>query len=79
MEGPLENLLKTYHELNAAVVDELLEQPSPLQFMRYVTHNRPFVVRNAASDWHAVNRWNANYLQTRMDGQVVQVAVTPKG
>ncbi|MFX9552042.1 hypothetical protein ABTO49_20850, partial [Acinetobacter baumannii] len=53
---PLEELLKTYNELNAAVVDELDEEPSPLEFLRYVARNTPFVVRGAASGWEACQK-----------------------
>ena len=50
---PIANLIETYHELNAAVVDELSAEPSPLEFMRYVATNRPFVVRGGAKNWAA--------------------------
>lgn len=79
MDDPLTNLINTYHELNANVVDELSEEPSPLEFMRYVRCNRPFVVRNAASGWDALEKWNADFLRKAMDGQSVKVAVTPNG
>ena len=34
MEDPIANVINTYHELNAAVVDELDEEPTALEFMR---------------------------------------------
>ena len=79
MADPLVNLINAYHELNAAVVDELTEDPSPLEFMRYVARNRPFVVRGAASEWDAVRKWDAEYLRQAIDGESVNVAVTPLG
>ena len=79
MDGNVANLVETYHEVNAAVVDELHEEPSPLEFMRYVSRNRPFVVRQAAVWWNAVQVWDSRYLLKRMEGQEVKVAVTPKG
>ena len=76
---PIEEAIKTYCELNAAVVDELAESPSPLEFMRFVAKNRPFVVRDAATDWTAIHQWSAEYLRERMAGREVNVAITPFG
>ncbi|KAI7239130.1 hypothetical protein KC352_g14862, partial [Hortaea werneckii] len=53
------DLINTYHDLNASIVDDLDEEPSPLDFMRYVARNRPFVVRQAATEWKAYNEWDA--------------------
>lgn len=63
MDTAIANAINAYHELNASIVEELEEEPSPLEFMRYVARNRPFVVRRAASQWDAVVRWNAEYLR----------------
>lgn len=79
MPDLIENALNNYHDLNAAVVDELEGEPSPLEFMRYVAKNRPFVARQAATEWKAVKEWNATYLEDVMEGQKVRVAVTPLG
>jgi len=79
MDEHIANLINTYHELNAAVIDELHEEPSPLEFMRYVARNRPFVVRKAARYWKATEAWDARYLLDRMEGEEVRVAVTPRG
>ena len=79
MADAIENLTNTYHEINAAIVDELMEEPSPLEFMRYVARNRPFVIRGGASEWNAVRRWDAKYLREAMDGVLVNVATTPFG
>ncbi|KAL7954220.1 peptidase family C78 domain-containing protein [Trichoderma compactum] len=75
----LENLIKTFNELNATTVDELFSEPSPLEFMRYVARNTPFVIRGGASSWKATKKWNAAYLKTALEGQFVNVAVTPFG
>jgi len=77
--NPIATLIETYHELNASVIDELDEEPSPLEFMRYVAINRPFIVRGAASQWTATRAWYAKYLTDSMAGQHVNVAVTPLG
>lgn len=79
MPDPIANAIDNYHDLNAAVVDELQGEPSPLHFMRYVAKNRPFVARRAADEWKAVQRWDAAYLKDVMGGQQVNIAVTPSG
>lgn len=71
--------IENYHELNMSVVDELAEEPSALEFMRFVSRNRPFVVRNACTEWPALKKWNAEYLRDMMGDDPVQVAVTPLG
>jgi peptidyl-lysine (3S)-dioxygenase / protease len=79
MSTALEKLILTYHELNSSVVDELTSEPSPLEFMRYVARNRPFVVRGGAADWPALHRWNMDYLLHVMGSSSVNVAITPAG
>jgi len=76
---PIVELLTTYNELNNSLIDELPEVPSPLEFMRYVARNRPFVVRGGASDWKATQTWSVEVLKERMGGMSVNVAVTPAG
>ncbi|PSR81203.1 putative phospholipase [Coniella lustricola] len=76
---PVEALLTTYNELNPSVIEELHEEPSPLEFMRYVARNTPFVVRNGASDWNATRTWTADYLRDFLRQHKVNVAVTPEG
>lgn len=79
LDETIEELLQTYNELNSYTIDELHEEPSPLEFMRYVARNSPFVVRGGVSDWAASRLWDAEYL-TRMIGEkLVNVAVTPHG
>lgn len=72
-------LITTYHELNSSVVEELTEEPSPLEFMRYVARNTPFVVRGGARDWQATKTWNVEYLTQFLKDHNVNVAVTPLG
>lgn len=76
---PIIELLTTYNELNSIRIDELSEAPSALEFMRYVARNRPFVVRGSASEWKATRAWNVKTLKSLLEGQTVQVAVTPFG
>jgi hypothetical protein len=76
---PIAELLITYNELNSGVIAEFDEEPSPLEFMRYVSKNTPFVVRRAAAGWEACRSWNAQYLRDQLGQATVNVAVTPKG
>ncbi|RBA10669.1 hypothetical protein FPRO05_05258 [Fusarium proliferatum] len=75
----IENLISTFNELNSNSIDELHNEPSPLEFMRYVARNTPFVIRGGASSWKACQDWNSAYLLSVMKGQNVNVAVTPYG
>lgn len=75
----IETLLTTYNELNSSAIETLHEEPSPLEFMRYVARNTPFVVRGAASNWKASQKWSADYLRTALHDTSVNVAVTPYG
>ncbi|OHE95910.1 phospholipase A2 [Colletotrichum orchidophilum] len=78
-EDPLAELITTYGELNGAFIEELDEEPSPLEFMRYVARNTPFVVRGAASSWQSNKTWDKEYLLRMFKDQTVNVAVTPFG
>lgn len=75
----LEQLITTFNELNSPIIHELEDEPSPLEFMRYVARNTPFIVRGGASTWKAVQKWTPEYLKNAMSGQQVNIAVTPFG
>ncbi|KAF5017391.1 hypothetical protein F66182_10685 [Fusarium sp. NRRL 66182] len=75
----IENLISTFNELNSSSISELHQEPSPLEFMRHVACNTPFVVRGGASSWKACQEWNSAYLLSALKGQYVNVAVTPYG
>lgn len=79
ISASIEDLITTYQEVNSAQIDDLDEEPSPLEFMRYVAKNRPFVIRKGASDWYACRKWNAEFLREEAGDAMVQVAVTPFG
>jgi peptidyl-lysine (3S)-dioxygenase / protease len=76
---PITELLTTYNELNSTHIDTLSSPPSALEFLRSVARNRPFVVRGGASDWKATRTWDIETLKRLLDGQSIQVAVTPHG
>jgi peptidyl-lysine (3S)-dioxygenase / protease len=79
MEPLIVGLITAFNELNSSIIDELHEEPSPLEFMRYVARNTPFVVRKGAAGWKAVRTWDANYVLGMLGDQTVNVAVTPYG
>ncbi|CAK7267112.1 hypothetical protein SEPCBS119000_002373 [Sporothrix epigloea] len=79
---PIAELITTYFELNGSTIDELDGsgiEPSPLDFMRYVARNTPFVVRRGAASWPAVRNWSVPFLRNALAEHVVNVAVTPNG
>lgn len=79
VHASLEELVSSFHELNGSAVEELDQEPSPLEFMRFVSRNTPFVVRGGASQWKATRAWDSPYLLSALSGQTVNVAVTPHG
>ncbi|KAH7362502.1 phospholipase A2 [Plectosphaerella cucumerina] len=78
-DDPVAELIVTYNELNSSIIEELDQEPSPLEFMRYVARNTPFVVRAAATGWEAFQTWDAKFLTKTLAGRNVNVAVTPHG
>ncbi|KAF7862773.1 hypothetical protein EAF04_007645 [Stromatinia cepivora] len=76
---PIAELLTTYSELNSSTVTVLDEAPSALEFMRFVSLNRPFVVRGFALDWKAASTWSLSHLKSTLSSHQVNVAVTPHG
>lgn len=79
LRDAVRELISTYQELNPPSIDELNEEPSALEFMRYVARNRPFVLRKGAKEWKACQKWNDQYLRQVMEGRTVNVAITPLG
>jgi peptidyl-lysine (3S)-dioxygenase / protease len=76
---PIAELIVTYNELNSSFIEELHEEPSPLEFMRFVARNTPFVARGVAADWKATQTWTAQFLEQHLGEETVNVAVTPSG
>ena len=79
LADPIAELITSYFELNSVAIDELDEEPSPLEFMRYVARNTPFVVRGAASSWKSTKTWSTSFLKEFLGQVPVNVAVTPQG
>ncbi|EKD19977.1 phospholipase A2 protein family [Drepanopeziza brunnea f. sp. 'multigermtubi' MB_m1] len=76
---PILGLLENYASLNLSTITTLPSLPSPLEFLRFVAQNRPFVIRGGAADWKAVQEWNVATLKTLLEGVDINVAVTPFG
>ena len=79
MDFAFTELITTYNELNSPSIIELDEEPSPLEFMRFVARNTPFVVRGGASDWKATQSWSVDFLKQKLADEIVTVAMTPVG
>ncbi|KAK5657312.1 hypothetical protein OQA88_3376 [Cercophora sp. LCS_1] len=76
---PVAELITTYNELNSPTITELDSEPSPLEFMRFVARNTPFVIRGGAAEWKATRTWSAEFLRSHLGNEPVNVAVTPLG
>lgn len=79
IKASVQQLLEAYNELNSSQIDELLDEPSALEFMRFVATNRPFVVRGGCKSWKALRQWDAKYLKDVVGENDVNVATTPRG
>ena len=75
----IEELITNYQALNGRHVTELTEVPSPIEFMQFVRKGRPCVIRGAASGWPATSCWTVEYLENKMKGSNIKVAITPLG
>ncbi|KAF3942497.1 hypothetical protein ABW19_dt0206003 [Dactylella cylindrospora] len=82
----LRALLTSYSDLNhpSNQIEYLEHPPSPLEFLRIISRNRPVVIKNAMSDWPATGaedgrKWSVDYLKAKMGDAEVMVAETPKG
>ncbi|CAL1547398.1 unnamed protein product [Lymnaea stagnalis] len=62
------------------VIETLDAPPDSLNFHRkYVSQNRPVVIRNAVTHWPALTRWSEKYFRDTIGDATVTVAVTPNG
>ncbi|XP_013074420.2 bifunctional peptidase and (3S)-lysyl hydroxylase Jmjd7-like [Biomphalaria glabrata] len=61
-------------------VEVLDEPPDPLTFYRkYVSQNRPVLIKNVFNHWPALNNWSEKYFREKIGQTQVTVAVTPNG
>ncbi|KAK4163550.1 cupin-like domain-containing protein [Cladorrhinum sp. PSN259] len=76
---PISELLTNYSDLNPPHITVLESEPSPLEFMRYVSRNTPFLVKSYASSWPATKSWTPSHLKSLLGSTPVNVAITPHG
>ncbi|PHH64889.1 hypothetical protein CDD81_3746 [Ophiocordyceps australis] len=79
LDAAFTHLVTAFNDLNGPSLVELHSEPSPLEFMRFVARNSPFVIRRAAAHWNATLKWTGAHLVAALDGQTINVAVTPNG
>ncbi|KAH5599369.1 tRNA wybutosine-synthesis-related protein 4 [Parastagonospora nodorum] len=74
-------LLDNYHDINSQYITELPKEPTPLEFMRFVSRNQPFIVRSTPDPTfrHISKTWTPSYLSQKLADTPVTVALTPKG
>lgn len=79
LEKSLQKLCRDYQDLNSSFATELHHTPTALEFSRFVSSNRPLVVRNHGADEPALLKWTNQYLIDALDGKQVKIAVSPDG
>ncbi|EPZ33604.1 Cupin-like domain-containing protein [Rozella allomycis CSF55] len=67
-----ETSLKYVEEVDADKIDSLT-------FLRYVSKNQPFIVKNGIKEWDAYKKWEVDYLSARLSDSEITIAVTPLG
>lgn len=77
--GITKELIESYHSVNSSSIDVLTIEPTPLQFLKYLGKNRPFVVRGGCRGWPALQEWNVAYFEKMMGDTKIEVAETPSG
>ncbi|KAH9495864.1 JmjC domain-containing protein 7 [Bulinus truncatus] len=61
-------------------IEVLEEPPDSLTFYRkFVSQNRPVILRNVFNHWPALNNWSEKYFREKIGKTLVTVAVTPNG
>ena len=81
LELTLQRLVQEYQELNARHVPAIAHTPSALEFSQAIAANRPLVFRGQGfrEDIPALKRWTNAYLEEKLGGRRVAVAVSPDG
>ncbi|KAK4137903.1 Clavaminate synthase-like protein [Trichocladium antarcticum] len=73
-QDPIVELITNYHELNSSIIEELDGEPSPLEFMRFVAKNTPFVDPDAINLWIGTARSTTALHKDNYENMYVQVA-----
>ncbi|KAJ3129379.1 JmjC domain-containing protein 7 [Nowakowskiella sp. JEL0407] len=80
MDSLLERLAEEAREFRGTHVEEIEGTPTAVEFLRYVSLNKPVVFRNAAEGWKCMN-WRSypERIKELMGNNETKVAVTPNG
>lgn len=79
LEKSLRKLCRDYQALNSSFATELHHTPTALEFSRFVSSNRPLVVRNHGANEPALTKWTNQYLIDSLVDKPVKIAVSPDG
>lgn len=81
LEASLQALVKDYDSFNPSFVTEFSRSPTALEFSRFVSANRPLVIRGQGVRERvpALEKWTNAYLTAALGGKKVSVAVSPDG
>ena len=53
--------------------------PTPLEFHRYVSQNRPIIFKGCVGHWPAMYRWTDDYLEHNLADRSIGISLTPDG
>jgi peptidyl-lysine (3S)-dioxygenase / protease len=53
--------------------------PTPLEFHRYVSQNRPMIFKGCAGHWPAICKWTDAYLEHKLADKLIGISLTPDG
>ncbi|KAG1806803.1 cupin-like domain-containing protein [Suillus plorans] len=66
-----------YHDMNGSSIQTLESPPTAAEFAQLVHISRPVVIKGFQIP--ALKRWTDDYLQTKLQDQLISVAITPNG
>ena len=79
LNSNIAELIRNYFEINSDDIVVLLDEPSPLLFMKHVARNRPFLFKGGCSRWEAFRKWDTQYMAKLLGDTSVEIAETPSG
>lgn len=80
-EKALISLIQEYQALNSTTISEIHSTPTSLEFSRYVSLNRPLILRGEGKRQgiSALRKWSNQYLIDSLGDKKVRIAVSPDG
>lgn len=78
-EKALISLIKEYQALNPSTISEINSTPTSLEFSKYVSLNRPLIIRGEGKRILAFEKWSNDYLINALGDKKVRIAVSPDG